>query len=112
MTGAMFRFCGTVIAVPLAAWLLPGVYAASGQIAWIAGVLLGLMFLILRPIAKLLLTPFNCLTFGLIGFLLDIGFVQLTARWMHGFAIESFWWAIVVALVVTVLRESLGRLAR
>lgn len=111
MTGVVFRFCATVVSMPLAAWLLPGVHAANSQIAWIAGVLLGILYLLLRPLAKLLLSPFNCLTFGIVGFLVDVGFVGLAARWMPGFTIDGFWWTVLVSLVVSVLREFIGRMA-
>lgn len=111
MTGTLLRFCGTVIAMPLAAWLLPGVHAASNEIAWIAGVLLGLIYLIVRPLVKLILSPFNCLTFGLVGFFVDTGMVMLAARWMPSFHIDSFWWALAVALAVMFIREGLGKLA-
>lgn len=107
----MFRFCGTLVAVPLAAWLLPGVHASGNEIAWIAGVLLGLIYLVLRPLIKLLLSPFNCLTFGLVGFLVDIGLVNLVANWLGGIAIDGFWWSVLVALIVAVCREGAGRLA-
>lgn len=109
MTGALFRFCGTMAAIPLAAWLLPGVHA-SMEAAWIAGVLLAFLFLIARPLFKLLLSPFNCLTFGLVGILLDIGLVGLAARWMPGVTIDGYLWTAATALIVIALREMLGRL--
>lgn len=112
MKGVAFRFCGALFALPLAAWLLPGVYAENGQIVWIAGALLGLIYLILRPLAKLILSPFNCLTFGIVGFLVDVGLVSLAAAWMPGFSIDGFWWTVAVALIVMVLRELLGSLAK
>lgn len=111
MTGVLLRFCGTVVAVPLAAWLLPGVHAASTQIAWIAGVLLGLLYLVLRPLAKLLASPLNCLTFGLVGLLIDIGFIYLAADWLRGLQIDSFLWAVVTALLIALVREGVGKLA-
>lgn len=111
MSGVLLRFCGTVVSVPLAVWLLPGVEAANNEIAWIAGVLLGIIYLVLRPLAKLLLSPFNCLTFGIVGFIVDAGLVLLAARVIPGFWVASFWWALAVSLVVMVLREGLGKLA-
>lgn len=110
MTGVLFRFCATVVAMPTAAWLLPGVHAANSQVAWLTGVLLGLIYLILRPIAKLLLSPLNCLSLGVIGFLADVGFVYLAARWMGSFRIDGFLWAIATALLVALLREGLGKI--
>jgi putative membrane protein len=111
MKGMAFRFCGCVVAMPLCAWLLPGVHATDPTSAWMMGIVLGLLYLLLRPIAKLILTPFNCLTFGLLGFVVDALLVQLAARQMDSFSIDSFWWALAASLVVTLLRESLGKLA-
>lgn len=106
----LLRFCGTVIALPLAAWVLPGVHAVSQEMAWIAGVLLGILYLVLRPLAKLILSPLNCLSFGLLGFLIDAGFVMLTSNWMIGFTVDGFLWAVVTALLVTIVREGAGKL--
>lgn len=111
MRGLLFRFCGTLVALPVAAWLLPGVHAVNNEIAWIAGVVLGLIYLVLRPLAKLLLSPFNCLTLGVVGFLVDVGLVNLATGWLGGFTIDGFWWSVAVALVVFVFREGAGRLA-
>lgn len=111
MSGVLFRFCATVVSMPLAAWLLPGIHAASNEVAWVAGVFLGLIYLVLRPLAKLLLAPFNCLTFGVIGLAVDAGLVLLAASWLRGFVVDSFWWALAASFVVLVLREGLGRLA-
>lgn len=110
MTGVVLRFLATVLAVPVAVWLLPGVHASSAEMALLAGVLLGLAFLVLRPLIKLLLVPLNCLTFGLVGFIADIGLVYLAAGSFRGITIEGFWWTVAVALLVWVLRETLGRL--
>lgn len=111
MTAVLFRFCGTVAAMPLCAWLLPGVHAASNELAWITGILLGLLYLFLRPFVKLILAPFNCLTLGMVGFLVDIGFVNLASNWLRGFTIDGFWWSLAAALAVSLCREGAGRLA-
>ena len=111
MKGAMYRFCGCVVSMPVAAWLLPGVHTANAETAWVAGLFLGLIYLILRPLAKLILLPFNCLTFGILGFVIDVLLVQLAAWWMPGFLIDGFLWAVLVAVIVSFLREGAGSLA-
>lgn len=111
MRGIALRFCGCVIAMPVAAWLLPGVHTVDAQTAWMTGLLLGAVYLLLRPIAKILLKPLSCLTFGIFGFVVDTLFVQLAAQWMTGFKIDSFLWAAAVAILVAFLREGLGMLA-
>lgn len=105
MTRIMFRFCGTILAMPLAAWLLPGVHSATQEAAWVAGVILGLLYLILHPLFKLLLTPLNCITLGIGGFLVDVGLVNLTAQWVRGFSIEGFWWSLAIAVMAVLLQE-------
>jgi len=107
--GVLMRFLGCVVAMPVAAWLLPGVHAATPEAAWIAGLLLGIVYLIIRPIAKLILSPFNCLTFGLVGFLIDVLFLRFVAGNVAGFVVDSFLWAAAASVVVAVMREALGK---
>lgn len=111
MLGIVLRFAATVVAVPLAALIFPGVHAAGSEIAWIAGIAMGLVYLLLRPVIRLLLTPLRCLTLGLAGFLIDSGLVFLAGRWMVGFAIDGFVWALATALLISCLRELLSRMA-
>ena len=107
--GVLMRFLGCVTAMPVAAWLLPGVHAATPESAWIAGLLLGIVYLFLRPLAKLFLSPFNCLTFGLIGFLADVLLLRFAAGRVTGFTVDSFLWAAAASVIVAVMREALGK---
>ncbi|MCL1795695.1 MAG: phage holin family protein [Clostridia bacterium] len=109
--GILFRFCGCLLAMPLAAELLPGVHTAAAETAWIAGGALGLLYLFVRPIARLLISPLNCLSIGVLGFVIDTLFVQLAAGWLTGFKIDSFGWALLTALLTSILREVMGKLA-
>ncbi len=111
MMGVVYRFCGCVVAMPVAAYILPGVHTANAQTAWFAGLMLGVIYLILRPIAKLVLTPLNCLSFGVLGFVVDALFVRLAASWMPGFQVDSFLWACAASVIVALAREGAGRLA-
>ncbi len=108
--GVLMRFLACVIAMPVSAWLLPGVHAASNEAALLAGLLLGVVYLVVRPLVKLIVSPFNCLTFGIIGFVVDVLFVQFFAGRMAGFTVDSFWWAAAASIVVSVLREVMGKL--
>jgi len=107
----LFRFCGCLLAMPIAAWLLPGVHTATPETAWIAGGALGVLYLFVRPLARLLLTPLNCMTMGIVGFAVDALFVQLAASWLPGFHIDGFGWALAAALLTSVLCETMGKLA-
>ncbi len=106
-----FLFC--TAAVPLCAYALPGVYAPSSAHALIVGACLALLFLVLRPVARLLLSVLNALTIGLLGLAIDWGLVLLCAWIVPGYlALESAWWALAVAVVANLLRALAGKLAK
>lgn len=108
----MLQAVATIAAVYLSVQVLPGVTAAGDETAIAAGVLLAVMYLLLRPIARLLTKPLGCLTFGLIGTVVDAALVLLAARLIPGFAVAGFVWAAAVALVINFLRGTVRLLQR
>ena len=111
MRSIIARFLACVGAVPLCVYLLPGVTAQDYTYAIVAGAVLGLIYITLRPVAKLLLGVFNVFTLGLLYVLLDAWLVQLCSSFMLGqFYVENFWWALATALIVNVLRSIFGKM--
>ena len=111
MTGIALRFFACTAALPLAALLLPGVESAGPEDAWIAGGLLAFVYLVLRPVLRLLVSAGNCLSLGLLGFAVDAGLVWGIAQVFPGVRYESFPWALAAAGIVTVLRGGADVLA-
>lgn len=113
MRSMIFRFLACVGAVPLCVYLLPGVSATDYTYAVIAGAVLGVIYITLRPVAKLLLGVFNLFTLGLLYVLLDAWLVQLCGWVMLGkFQVDSFLWALATALIVNVARGFIGKIAK
>ena len=121
MRALIVKFLVCVGAVPLIVFLLPlvlaryaphievGVWAQSHRHAAIAGGLLGVIYIVLRPIAKLALSLFNLFTLGILYIALDACLVLLCCYLMKGtFYVASFWWALAVSIVVNALRGLLG----
>jgi putative membrane protein len=105
------RFLACVGAVPLCVYLLPGVTASNYTYAVIAGAVLGVIYITLRPVAKLLLGVFNIFTLGLLYVLLDAWLVQLCSWVMlDDFHVDSFLWALATALIVNAARSLFGNL--
>lgn len=99
----LLEFVATVLSVPVCTYLLPGVWAAGNEASLQAGLVLGVMYLLLRGPLRFLTKPLGCITFGLIGTVADALLVELCAWWMEGaFVVDSFTWAIAAALVVNV----------
>ncbi len=104
-----FRYLAGALAFPLADWLLFGLWCRSLEVALLAGATLMLFYLLLRPVARLLLIAFNVLTLGLLGTVLDTALIMLTVRLFPGdIAVKSVDWAFMAALIINVVRAISG----
>jgi len=108
----MKRFLIHWLVIALALWvtayILPGVEIESTQALAIAAVVLGLMNALVRPILTILTLPITVLTLGLF-YLLVNGFTFfLVTKIVSGFGVSSYWWAVLGALVVSVISSFVG----
>ena len=98
--GIAVTFLCCVLGVPTCAKLIPGIAAADVMAGLQAGVLLGVAYLLLRPLVKLVSMPLGCLTLGLSNFLIDVGLLYGCAYLIEGFSVESVISAIGTALLI------------
>jgi putative membrane protein len=110
------RFIVHFLVIALALWvtaaILPGVTVASWQTLAIAAIVLGLVNALVRPVLVLLTLPITVLTLGLF-YLIVNGVSFLFAAWIvPGFAVAGFWWAVLGALVVSLISWFVGSFAR
>jgi putative membrane protein len=96
------------VALWVTAFILPGVEVASWQALAIAAVVLGFLNAIVRPILTLLTLPITILTLGLFYLVVNGLVFALAARLVPGFAVGSIWWAILGALVVSLISGFIG----
>lgn len=85
----------------LAAALFPAVRLASPSAALLAGLILGAVNLLIRPLLFLLTLPVNLLTFGLFTFVVNTWMVMLTDRFVAGLRISGFWAALLTASLIS-----------
>jgi putative membrane protein len=98
------------VAIVIAAWFVPGVHVRGPAPALIAGVLLGLVNALVRPVLLILTLPFTLLTLGLFIFVVNAICFGLTAALVPGFNLDGFLAAFLGALVVTVVSWLLSAL--
>jgi putative membrane protein len=91
------------VAIIVAAWLLPGLHIDGPFPALIAGAILGFVNAIVRPILILLTLPLTLITLGLFIFVVNAICFALTAWIVPGFSVDGFWWALLGALLVSVV---------
>ncbi len=100
------------LAVLLTAYLLPGIHVDDYIAALVAAAVLALLNGFLKPVLVLLTIPFTVFTLGLFLLVINAAMVMLASRFVSGFEVDGFWWALlfsIVLSVVTSIMESLGR---
>ena len=91
------------LAIIIAAWLLPGLHLSGTFAALVAGAILGFVNAIIRPVLFFLTLPLTLVTLGLFIFVLNALCLGLTAALVPGFDIDSFWWALLGALLISIV---------
>jgi putative membrane protein len=95
-------------AIAITAYLLPGVRLSGFFAAMVTALVLGLVNTFIKPLLLLLTLPLNILTLGLLTFVINALLILLTSAIVPGFAVSSFWWALLFSLVLAIINYALG----
>ena len=93
-------FLACVLMVYACTVLLEGVHAGAPEQAIWAGAILGLAYLVVRPLVRLCTLPLGCLTLGLSNFVVDVVLLMLCDSWIEGFQIDGIGWAAAASACV------------
>ena len=91
------------VAIVVAASLINGIHLSGWQAALIAGVILGLINAVIRPVLKILAFPITILTLGLFTLVINAVCFALAAWLVPGFDIDGAVPAFVGALLVSIV---------
>ncbi len=112
----MKKLIGAWIVAGVSLWLTSMVlgarmeFASFWSILWTAAVI-GLLNFILAPILNIMTCPIYLLTLGLSRFLVS-GLVLIVAReWVGGFYVASYWWAVLAAVIISLLTSAIDSMA-
>ena len=108
MSRFLIHWLVVAIALWAAAWILPGVGIASWPALLVAALVLGFVNAIVRPVLVLLTLPITVLTLGLFYLVVNGAAFALAALVVPGFEVGGCGWAILGALVVSVLSWFIG----
>ncbi|MBI4587779.1 MAG: phage holin family protein [Candidatus Rokubacteria bacterium] len=101
--GFLVRVLVNALAIFLAAAVVPGIEIRGVLSALGAGLVLGLVNAVVRPILLVLTLPLTLMTLGLFLFVLNGLCLWLTALLVKGFEVHGFWAAVFGALIVSVV---------
>lgn len=101
----------TGIAVAVAAYLTPGVVVDTIWTAVLVGIVLAVVNVTIGLLLRLVTLPFNIMSLGLVSFIIGVGMLLLTDKLVNGFSIASFWYAVLFAIILSVVQMTLGGLS-
>ena len=100
----VIRYLGTVAAVMLTVYVVPGISITGG---WTTTLLVALVWsvimIVVRPILSILTLPITIITLGLFSFILNALLFWAMTLIVPGFIVAGFWPALLGALVLSVL---------
>lgn len=109
----IIRILLTAVLVMVIAHFMPGVAlqgthgVSSGNFmtAIYVAIVLGLLNLFVKPLLVLLTLPVTFFTFGLFLLVINAVIIMLCARLVEGFAVSSFWTALLFSLILSLLQS-------
>jgi len=100
------------LAIFIAAYLLPGVTVTGFAATLVTALVLGLINTLLRPVLIILTLPLNILSLGLLTLVINALLIMLADAIVPGFAVASFWWALLFGVVLALIRFALNGIVR
>jgi putative membrane protein len=100
--GWVLRWAINILAIVLTAALLPG-FQLTLWAAIVGSLFLGVINAFIRPLLLLVTLPFNILTLGLFTLVINGFMLWITAVTIRGFEIDGFGWAVLSALVLSLI---------
>lgn len=110
MATLIIKWLIDALAILLISKILVGIHVPSFTIALTAALALGLLNVTLRPILKILTFPITILTLGLFAFIVNGFTFWLVGKFVTGFTVDGFWWAVLGALLVSVVSTVVNRI--
>lgn len=100
MRKLLLKVIANMVAFYCAAKLFPSIHLNGIETAIWAGLILGGVNLLIRPLLFLITLPVNLLTLGLFSLVINTWMVMFTDTFLSGLQIPGFWIALATAVIV------------
>jgi len=100
MTTFLLRAVIAALGLWAASRWVPGLRIDDAQTLLLAGLLLGVVNAVVRPVALILTLPITLLTLGLFMFVINAGMLALVAALLPGMHLSGFGAALLAAIIV------------
>ncbi len=108
----LVRLIIAALSLVVVAYVVPGIEVDSFYIALISAFILGVLNAVVRPILVVLTLPITILTMGIFIFVINAGIFLFVARFIDGFSVDSFWYALLGSVLVSIVSGVANKLAK
>ncbi|MBA3478707.1 MAG: phage holin family protein [Lautropia sp.] len=98
------------VALILLPYIVPAVQIRGFGTALVVALVIGLLNTFIRPVLFILTLPITVLTLGLFTLVLNGMMFWMASRFIDGFAIAGFWWAVLAALIYSIISWAISSL--
>jgi len=91
------------------AQFLGGVHVTNFWTAIAFAIVLALLNMFIRPLLILFTLPVTFVTLGLFLFVINALVVLLASRIVDGFTIDSFWWALLFSIILSIIASAIDK---
>jgi putative membrane protein len=88
-------------------YLLDGVHIDAFTTALILALVLAVLNALVKPILVILTLPITILTLGLFLLVINALIIMLGDRFIDGFKVDGFWWALLFSILLSVVSSIL-----
>ncbi|MBK6264399.1 phage holin family protein [Marivirga sp. S37H4] len=103
LTDFLIRLALSAIAVFVTSKLLSGVKVSSFGQSILVAILLGIVNAVVKPILVFLTIPLTLITLGLFLLVINALMIMLVDKLLKGFAVKSFWWALLFSIILSII---------
>lgn len=109
MMFSLIKFLITVASIMILGGLLPGIRikGSSFLTASLAAIVIALLNFLVYPFMVIFMLPITILTFGLFLIILNAFIIQLVSWIIPNFEVDSFGWAILFSILLSIITFSL-----
>lgn len=99
----------SAIAIIITGYILRGIHVADFRTALLVALVLGAINVTIKPLLIILTLPITIITLGIFLLIINALLIQFTAYIVPGFKVESFLWAVLFSIVLTIIHSILNK---
>lgn len=91
------------------AHVLNGVHVSDFWTALVFAIVLALLNMFIKPLLILFTLPVTFITLGLFLFVINALVVLLASKFVDGFSIDNFWWALLFSIILSIITSAIDK---